>query len=729
MTITATTARVSFTCDGVITVFPVGIQAYYATDFKVVLSTPAGAQTTLTLNSDYTMASSGSLTPPLWTLTCTDAQPWAAGDVLQVILNPVETQTTVYAQGVAFPSAAVQANMDRLTQMAIRLSDSLARSVTAPDGDAGPSMLLPSAVNRAQKYAAFDVNGNLIATALPVISSAALTQANVGAALYPVLAGEAGVTNTAYPYGDVRRFGAVGNGVVDDTAAIQNCLNCSARVFFQPGLVWKISASLTVPTTCTIIDGLGSYLVGPGAATTVDGFVFSGFYNGSLSIVLASNRYRLPGVTHCRRAFSFVGAAFINVEADFCQFCTDGVHVDSTSVYLQFCVELDIDIKNISMCTNGFNMISWSGSSNGIQGCHFKSNYVNGCNVGIAGIFDTASAAFTFNYFDITVLDGNGAQGAAAAISYNLTPNASANFYRIPGDVINMTSSPAYVNVGGFSDFEILHFRGGRSADYVSWVNFSAVQPTPTIYPGNGTLYVNVATNGSDVTGTGSALLPYATVGKAIAMIQGLNLLGTNAVIQLAAGAYPAAITYDTTTANDPQCQMIIQPLSAAAVTLSGGITVYGAGAKVLLSNAAGTLTVSGTGLLVQYGALVNISGVTWGAVTGAHMTILNTANIVMNSNYSITGGATVHVATQRNGSFVCAGNTVTLVGNPAFSTEFSFSNLNGNQDWTGTTFTGAATGTRYQATLNGVVNTNGGGANFLPGNAAGSVANGGVYA
>ena len=45
-------------------------------------------------------------------------------------------------------------------------------------------------------------------------------------------------------------------------------------------------------------------------------------------------------------------------------------------------------------------------------------------------------------------------------------------------------------------------------------------------------------------------------------------------------------------------------------------------------------------------------------------------------------------------------------------------------------TFTNGATvtGTRYSVTNNGVVFTNGGGATYLPGNAAGSSANGGQY-
>ena len=43
-------------------------------------------------------------------------------------------------------------------------------------------------------------------------------------------------------------------------------------------------------------------------------------------------------------------------------------------------------------------------------------------------------------------------------------------------------------------------------------------------------------------------------------------------------------------------------------------------------------------------------------------------------------------------------------------------------------TFSGSATGTRYLVGINGTINTAGGGASYIPGNAAGSAATGGQY-
>ena len=112
-------------------------------------------------------------------------------------------------------------------------------------------------------------------------------------------------------------------------------------------------------------------------------------------------------------------------------------------------------------------------------------------------------------------------------------------------------------------------------------------------------------------------------------------------------------------------------------------------------------------------------------------MTAQNGGNISVGSNYSISGGANAHVATQYGGVFLCLSKTITTSGTPAFSDEFAYCAFGGSiQDWSGCTFSGSgATGTRYSAVLNGVINTNGGGSSFLPGNSSGGTSTGGQYA
>lgn len=73
------------------------------------------------------------------------------------------------------------------------------------------------------------------------------------------------LTKTTYtmldgPVGNVKDFGAVGNGIADDTAAIQSAINaiCNAEgvLLFPPG-TYALSASLTFPNKSFVIRGSG----------------------------------------------------------------------------------------------------------------------------------------------------------------------------------------------------------------------------------------------------------------------------------------------------------------------------------------------------------------------------------------------------------------------------------------------------------------------------------------
>lgn len=266
MTIGSTTpARVTFNCDGVSKVFPIPIQAYQALDITVVLTAPVsagGSELVLTLNSDYSMVTAGTLAPPQWTLTTLAAAAYATGYTLQAFINPVQAQQTSYVQGQAFPSLAVQTNFDRLTQMVQRLQDQVSRTILAPDGDVSPGMQLPAASVRALMYLAFDANGNVLPiTALP---GTANTAASLGPILNPRTTAEiaAGVMPVNFVYGayplDLRRYGADATGVTfSDSAILAAIAVCGvsalngARIYLPAGKYkfanpWVMTSGITI---------------------------------------------------------------------------------------------------------------------------------------------------------------------------------------------------------------------------------------------------------------------------------------------------------------------------------------------------------------------------------------------------------------------------------------------------------------------------------------------------
>jgi hypothetical protein len=102
---------------------------------------------------------------------------------------------------------------------------------------------------------------------------------------------------------------------------------------------------------------------------------------------------------------------------------------------------------------------------------------------------------------------------------------------------------------------------------------------------------------------------------------------------------------------------------------------------------------------------------------------------IAFGGGYTVSGGAQAHYAVVDGAQIQNAGQTVTLTGTPAFSIAFALANLTGYITAPGVTFIGSATGPRYSATNGGAINTNSGGANYFPGNAAGTATSPGWYA
>lgn len=64
--------------------------------------------------------------------------------------------------------------------------------------------------------------------------------------------------------------------------------------------------------------------------------------------------------------------------------------------------------------------------------------------------------------------------------------------------------------------------------------------------------------------------------------------------------------------------------------------------------------------------------------------------------------------------------SAVALTGNPNFSIAFADGESHGIVATYGVAYSGAATGQRFSANTGGIVHTNGGGPNYLPGSIAG---------
>lgn len=142
-------------------------------------------------------------------------------------------------------------------------------------------------------------------------------------------------------------------------------------------------------------------------------------------------------------------------------------------------------------------------------------------------------------------------------------------------------------------------------------------------------------------------------------------------------------------------------------------------------------VTTAGHGILLQGIAAVYYQGINFGAV-GAYHLFANTpgAQFFVDGNYTISGapGAGAHWAVTAPSQIFASSLTITLTGTPNFSGAFALAQAGGTIWVPSVTFSGSATGSRYSASENGVIHVSGGGATYLPGNAAGTATTGGQY-
>lgn len=355
-------------------------------------------------------------------------------------------------------------------------------------------------------------------------------------------------------------------------------------------------------------------------------------------------------------------------------------------------------------------------------------------NVPLVGVNATADATNKLAIKSQASLFDNAGNGHQQKINKAAASDTASQLYQ------TNYSGRAELGLTGDDDF---HFK--VSADGSTWreaikidratgkVTFPQSGGPREVLTANRTYYVR--TDGSDSnTGlantTGGAFL---TLQKAWNVILTLDLAGFSVTIQVADGTYTAGIV----TALAPLGGAVIvrgNPTTPANVIIgTTSANCFGFSYKGPSVNVRGmTLqtTTSGSGIFAGSNCQVQFDNIVFGACASFHISVNTGGQVINTGNYDISGSAVIHALAQSGGQITLAsGATVNITGTPAFSSSFAQAQSGSVVTSAGVTWSGSATGVRYSATLNGVIQVFGAGATYFPGGTAGATATGGQYA
>jgi hypothetical protein len=262
-------------------------------------------------------------------------------------------------------------------------------------------------------------------------------------------------------------------------------------------------------------------------------------------------------------------------------------------------------------------------------------------------------------------------------------------------------------------------------------------------------MIIYVATSGNDLNnglspGPGGALL---TIAAAINVIYTqYDWRGHNCTIQLADGTYnynvaggflavfpgmpfgmlPFGLTLQGNPTN-PQ-NVIISATNANGIGVDRAF-MYLNGFTIRATGGSWTITqIQGLGLNATRGGWAQCSNMRFDNTSGMFSVRSDWNGVVVlnGTNNAITGSGVYGICAGPFGTIYVTGSTLTVTGWAA-STALWYADQ-GRIEAASVTFVGTATGTRYLAGYNSIINTSGGGANYFPGTVAGVTTTGGQY-
>lgn len=233
MTITTTDRKAGpFLGDGVTTQFPFAFKVFDKAHLRVLRTNTAGAEEvvgayTVTLNADQENNPGGFITL---------SSPLAEGETLTIVTDePFVQLAELNNMGGFFPKT-IENCLDYLTVLAQLWRQTFSRAMLTARSDRDVNLSLGTAAMRANRFLAFDAQGNVT---------------------FPT-----GISSS--PANGVVHFEGVGDGLTDVTAELQAAINSTAgsAALHIPAGTYLVSATLRIPSNSHIYgDGMGVTII------------------------------------------------------------------------------------------------------------------------------------------------------------------------------------------------------------------------------------------------------------------------------------------------------------------------------------------------------------------------------------------------------------------------------------------------------------------------------------
>ncbi len=173
-------------------------------------------------------------------------------------------------------------------------------------------------------------------------------------------------------------FGAVGNGVADDTAAIQAALNLNNNSY-NPRAVYLPPGTYRITSTLSLTQNTGGLIIGHGRDTRI---VWDGPLDGVMFWSNGATRFRFVGIIWDGRSIAGIGVehnshtlyetSIRHQNEQFIDFRIAGIQVNDTSP--THSAEIYVDHCLFYRCNKGFSTLKWNSYNNIFNGCEFHDN-------------------------------------------------------------------------------------------------------------------------------------------------------------------------------------------------------------------------------------------------------------------------------------------------------------------------------------------------------------------